>query len=108
MTEQEKIDKLPTWAKNKISLLQSNIDTLKLKLNQVNGISETNTVILDFLEERPLPNNSIVRFKVDMHNTITVRVESDTININADSRNGKRFILAPRAANSINLMFVKE
>jgi len=106
---QEQFDKLPKWAQSEIKVLLQNVKDLSEKLSQVNGVSETNTFLHDMLDRQPLPKNSVIRFHLGERNLNHVSVyvnRHGVIDINGDSRIGKKMVLIPQAANAFYIDFI--
>lgn len=108
------IDKLPKWAQTEIIRMENEIEFLTKKLEQVSGVAETNTFILDGLIAKPLPKNSHIEFRLkdkygNLENKVSVMIRRDgNIDINAVSRDGSAFVVMPRASNSLYVNFVPE
>lgn len=105
----EQFEKLPKWAQSEIKVLSQNIKDLSEKMNQLNGDSETNTYLNDMLDKQPLPKNSVIRFHLGEKNLNHVSVYVNrygVIDINGDSRLGKKMVIIPQAANAFYIDFI--
>lgn len=105
----EQFEKLPKWAQSEILRLEMNKRELEEKIKQFSGETETNTFIMDGLDEMPLPKNSCVRFKVGPNNSNSVSVyirHNGEIDFNSDSRIGQSMVILPRAANQFYINFI--
>lgn len=106
---QEEFNKLPKWAQCKVTVLEREVESLSKKLSDFNGETISNTVRRDCLEKFPLPNNSQIEFLTGENKTekVTVYVRSNGfIDVNTDSRTGKRMVIIPQASNSFYISFV--
>jgi hypothetical protein len=105
------LDKLPKWAQTEVLRLENEVEFLQRKLDQVTGVADTNTFLLDGLNKKPLPMNSQVEFRVGdkLQNKVSVYIRRDGfIDVNGDARDGSTFVILPRAANSFYLAFVPD
>ena len=106
----EQFEKLPKWAQSELQRLQKLAKTLSKSLSEFNGESETNTYLIDGLEEKPLVNNAVIQFCTGPNklNRVTIRVLHDgAIDVNSDSRISQELAILPRAANSCYLTFIE-
>ena len=103
---EKNFERLPKWAQLEIQVMKKRIAYLENQLAQVMGYKETNTFISEGLSSKPLPNNSVIEFAVDSNSKATVYVNGNVININTDSRNGKRMVILPIASNCFEIKFV--
>ena len=106
--EEEQLKKLPIWAQNEFNALTANIELYKRQLAEINGELDTNTFMSEGLNERPLPKDSHINFRVGYNNVSVYIMKDGTININTDSRTGHEVVILPRASNSFYLKFVKD
>ena len=98
MTEQQ-FNKLPKFAQSEIRGLRSDLEVADKKIGEIFGGEETNTLIWNNMDIRPLPNNSSIRFKLQNRNYIDIGVVDNILRIY-----GNRGVsILPRAANSIYL-----
>lgn len=106
---EEQFQKLPKWAQEEILRLKNNNQSLLKKIDELNGDSQTNTFLVEGLNQRPLPKNACVDFKIGENNINTVSVyirKNGTIDINASSKMAQQLVIIPNAANSFYLKFV--
>ena len=102
----DQLNKLPKWAQTEIKVLRNDNQSLKRKLNEMFGEAETNTYMDDLLDKKPLINNSSIVFSIT-GGTVRCRVDRfGNLDINSDSRVGKKFSILPNAANAITIKFI--
>ena len=106
----EQFDKLPQWARNEINFQKGSVEYLTKKLAQFTGEAETNTYLVVGVDNKPLPKNAQVEFRVGDRqlNRVNVMVmRNGMVNINTDSRMGHSMVMLPRGANSFYIHFVE-
>jgi hypothetical protein len=87
--------KLPQWARDKMKQLAAEVEHWKMlsRMTDETYLSETNVVMVDCGEERALPKNSVVRFKLGP------KLE-DEIEVHFGGRNDPEGILVVRTRDS--------
>lgn len=106
--EKEKFDKLPKWAQYEITRLTRNLEIAKLELDTINGKGETNVYIVEGLNDRPLPNESLIRFVTKL-GRFDVTVNYDTgIDIQAMAKGSRHMAVLPRASNKVFVTFIDD
>ena len=83
-----------------IKRLKADLGYTKQKLNEMFGNEKTNTSYITLLDEKNLPNNSHIKFKIIENpriETITAYVHNDCLELYGSAR----INIMPRASNSI-------
>lgn len=101
----EQLNKLPKWAQTEITVLRNDNQSLKRKLNEMFGEAETNTYMDDLLDKKPLMKDTSIVFSIT-GGTVRCRVDRfGNLDINSDSRLGKKLAILPNASNAITIKF---
>lgn len=96
--DDERIAKLPAWARNMIARLQGDLNDAREKL----GVSEeeTEVFIVDYVQgNRPLPADSIVSFKIGENDTIQVGARAGVLHLHG----AQALAVAPLFANALDV-----
>jgi hypothetical protein len=92
-------ERLPLWAQSELQRLQHNTEALERKIEGFTTAEKTNTVLIDLMDERGLPDNSLIRFKLDTGGQVDVRTTGRFVDIH-----GSRAVsIFPRDANVIRI-----
>jgi hypothetical protein len=98
------VTKLPKWARDYIGTLERGFADAHKRLAQFEGREATNTFIEDYPNDKPLPNNSEILFKLTDRFHITARIGTDHYGNPALVIYGRDgLVVQPSAANHIYL-----
>lgn len=99
-----KLESLPKWAQDRITLLERDVAYWKDQAYAVSVDGETDTSVRDLMSSRGLPPGASVRFGPpgDIHNFIEVRIVSQPgENVAVDIHSARGLAIRPRASNTV-------
>ena len=94
---ENKIAKLPKWAREAFANLQYDLERAQRRIEEMTGERETNTHFLVGLEQHALPNHATVRFTLPDGHRIMASMVDNEVRVYCDTGTVR---LLPRAANS--------
>ena len=108
---EEKINKLPKWAKEYIEYLEMKVQDAnsenKKILAELKGEDETNVSIEKVFENIPLPKDSKIGFKIDDNSRVTVELDGGRLYIDGTYYGQKDLMIKPCASNAFYVEIIK-
>ncbi len=99
--------KLPQWAQTELVRLRANVNHWKQKADAVAGEIPSNVHLIEGMEKKPLPPQSVVRFLLSNleADQVTCRVRNGRLDL---SSGDYPMMILPRCANGIHIVLNKD
>lgn len=103
MKNEQDITKLPRWAQDRIRITEMRLQEARLRIDQMFGAAETDTTMQDYPESRKLPKGANIRFALDKHEWVDVRIRDGRVLV----MGSYAINLHPEAANTLTIGILK-
>jgi hypothetical protein len=99
MKNEQDITKLPRWAQSRIQVAEMRLKEAQTRIDQINGMADTDTFIAEYPDMRPLPKDSNIRFMLDKRKWINVRIRAGRVLV----MGSYAIDLRPESANTLSV-----
>ena len=99
----DRMHKLSKWTQQFIQAARNDLEHYKREVEEIAGEKETNVYMVRGLNDIPLPNDSVIRFRFGDNTNISIYVQQDMICVYGSAV----ISIFPKAANHCDIKVVK-